>query len=283
MLQNDIQRMARFVHIAQVNHSLYAVTRQEQQHDAHELVYVLTPGYELEVGGQILRLHPGEMLIIGRGVAHRLRVRPDNQTAIYVLQWSEPQRHIDGVLGPLLDADGRILVLLRWLDELAARPRGLRGLERDRRIAHLVEPVLDQLWALQQGEATSLSERILAAMAVDHPHPVTLSDLGDAFGLSPTHLARRFKAETGETPARALARIRLEHALSLLSGTDLPLAAIAARVGIGSPAHLSRLIKRHTGRSASQLRATRQCAGGLSGGAPVTDDHRPPGLTWHCG
>ncbi len=248
--------MDRLIRISLVNHSLHSISLGAQRHEANELIYVLSPGYQLQVADTVYRLGPGQMLLIGYGVEHRLQVRPDRQTTCYVLQWHDSNQRIETAIGPLEDHDGRVLVLLRWLEELTAQPDSV---ERERRLTHLLQPLLDQVLALQEGGATTtLAERVLAAMVQDHGHPITLADLAGNFGLSSGHLARRFKAETGETIGRALTRIRLEHALALLSGTDLPLGVISERVGISSVPHLSRLIRRHTGRTASQLRCARR-------------------------
>jgi transcriptional regulator GlxA family with amidase domain len=43
-----------------------------------------------------------------------------------------------------------------------------------------------------------------------------------------------YTAETGRTPARAVQRLRLEAARTMLSDTRLPLKRVAARCGFGS-------------------------------------------------
>jgi transcriptional regulator GlxA family with amidase domain len=48
--------------------------------------------------------------------------------------------------------------------------------------------------------------------------------------------------------------IRLEAARNLLLTTNLPLKAIAPRVGLGSEYHLSRLLRRHFDLGARELR-----------------------------
>ncbi|MFF0146111.1 transcriptional regulator GlxA family with amidase domain [Amycolatopsis sulphurea] len=53
-------------------------------------------------------------------------------------------------------------------------------------------------------------------------------------GISARQLTRLFDAHLGTTPGKYVRTVRAEHAARLLSGTDLPLTAIARRCGFGS-------------------------------------------------
>lgn len=63
---------------------------------------------------------------------------------------------------------------------------------------------------------------------VGFPSP---ADVADECGLSPSHLRRLFKRETGQTLQEFLAVRRIERACALLLQTDLPLKAISYRLG----------------------------------------------------
>jgi transcriptional regulator GlxA family with amidase domain len=54
-----------------------------------------------------------------------------------------------------------------------------------------------------------------------------------------------FTRETGTTPARFVARARVEGARRALEDTGLPVDAIAARCGFGSAEHMRRTFRRH--------------------------------------
>jgi transcriptional regulator GlxA family with amidase domain len=90
-----------------------------------------------------------------------------------------------------------------------------------------------------------------------HLHdPHTLDSLARRYGLSPRTLARRTRKAVGLSPLQLVQRVRLERALHLLRTTRMPLEEVAAAVGLGDPATLYRLVKRHTGRSPGALRPT---------------------------
>lgn len=82
----------------------------------------------------------------------------------------------------------------------------------------------------------------------------SMSDHAEALEVTPTHLTRVCKAETGKTAAALLTERQLHAARSLLTYSDTPVQDIAARLGFGSPAYFTRFINQHTGMSPSRLR-----------------------------
>ncbi|MDJ0346647.1 DJ-1/PfpI family protein [Streptomyces sp. H10-C2] len=67
---------------------------------------------------------------------------------------------------------------------------------------------------------------------------LTLDRLAEHAGLSSRTLARRFTQQLGTSPGRWLLRQRIEAARVLLEQTDLPVEAIATRVGLASAVNL---------------------------------------------
>lgn len=104
--------------------------------------------------------------------------------------------------------------------------------------------------------------RALAGLHARPAHPWTLDDLARDSGVSRSVLAERFNDFVGVPPMQYLAEWRMQLAASLLSGTALGLAEIAARVGYGSEAALSRAFKRLVGVAPALWRQQR--------GAPLT-------------
>ncbi|MFI6180059.1 helix-turn-helix domain-containing protein [Nonomuraea sp. NPDC051191] len=70
--------------------------------------------------------------------------------------------------------------------------------------------------------------------------PLTLDDLAARAKVSPRTLARRFAEQLGVSPGRWLLQQRVTAARALLEETDLPVEAIAAKVGLSSAANLRR-------------------------------------------
>ncbi|OZM84001.1 GlxA family transcriptional regulator [Pseudonocardia sp. MH-G8] len=77
------------------------------------------------------------------------------------------------------------------------------------------------------------------AWALERLHdPLTLADLAAHAAMSVRTFTRRFREETGVSPARWLTTQRVAAARRLLEGTDLPVERIAAECGFGTTASL---------------------------------------------
>lgn len=77
--------------------------------------------------------------------------------------------------------------------------------------------------------------RIRDALAHARAHlkdQLSVERLAEVANISPRQFARQFTAETGETPARAIERLRCEAALPRIEETAEPLEQIARQVGL---------------------------------------------------
>ncbi|GAB2665398.1 helix-turn-helix domain-containing protein [Nocardia goodfellowii] len=77
--------------------------------------------------------------------------------------------------------------------------------------------------------------------------PLTVRDLAAHLNVSPRTLARRFTEQLGLSPGAWLLSRRIAEARLLLEETDLPVDAIAARVGLTSAVNLRRRFRAHVG------------------------------------
>ncbi|MFL6075237.1 MAG: helix-turn-helix domain-containing protein [Mycobacteriales bacterium] len=106
-----------------------------------------------------------------------------------------------------------------------------------------------------------------AAARLDQP--LSLEVLAARAGVSARTLGRRFREQTGTSPGRWLLAQRLAAARTLLEETDLPVEAVATRVGLSSATNLRR-------RFGQALRTTpgayRRAFGVRSGGLPGSDE-----------
>jgi transcriptional regulator GlxA family with amidase domain len=80
--------------------------------------------------------------------------------------------------------------------------------------------------------------------------------------MSESRFTALFAGSYGKTPMKFVQGIRLRDAADLLRTSDLPLKAIAARVGYSSRSHLSRVFQTQFGTDPTSYRAgKRQLAG----------------------
>lgn len=94
--------------------------------------------------------------------------------------------------------------------------------------------------------------RVLLASAPAASH--RLADLARHLGVSPFHLARVFRAQTGLPVHRYLVRLRLALALDHLGAGETELNALALRLGFATHSHFSAAFRRMFGMSPRQAR-----------------------------
>ena len=99
--------------------------------------------------------------------------------------------------------------------------------------------------------------RIRDALAYARAHlgeRLSVEQLAEVANISARQFARQFVAETGETPAHAIERLRCEAALPRIEGTREPLDQIAMKVGFGAMERMRRVCLRIYGQSPQALR-----------------------------
>jgi AraC-like DNA-binding protein len=105
--------------------------------------------------------------------------------------------------------------------------------------------------------ATALARRRVVADArealVQNP-ALGVIELARRVSVSPHHLSRVFKAETGQTISAYRNRLRVRLVLQRLSEGELCLARLAADLGFADQAHLARVVRREHRMPPSRLR-----------------------------
>lgn len=104
-------------------------------------------------------------------------------------------------------------------------------------------------WRLKRAQAI-LGDRL--------DEELELSDVAAAVGLSTFHFARGFKASTGLPPHAWRNQRRIGRVQALLTGSDRPVAEIAAECGFCSQAHLTNAFRKATGTTPAAWRRERQ-------------------------
>lgn len=97
-------------------------------------------------------------------------------------------------------------------------------------------------------------EDVRALLAADPARPWRLRDVAAATHVSPYHLARQFRAATGETIARYVTRLRLALALDRIADGEDDLARLASDAGFAHHSHLSARFRALFSLSPSQVR-----------------------------
>jgi transcriptional regulator GlxA family with amidase domain len=106
-------------------------------------------------------------------------------------------------------------------------------------------------------ELEAASERVQQALSYVRAHLSkvrSVAQLAKAAGLSPRQFGRVFLAETGQTPSKAIERLRAEAAKGRIESSDEPIETIAQRVGFSDPERMRRAVVRTYGHPPQALR-----------------------------
>lgn len=115
------------------------------------------------------------------------------------------------------------------------------------------------------------SDRIRRALAYASGHlhePLSVEQLAGVACLSPRQFGRAFLAETGQTPAKAVERLRAEAARLRIETGQEPIESIARAVGFSDPERMRRALLRVYGQPPQALR--RLARAGQPGSRSVT-------------
>ncbi|MFE0107150.1 helix-turn-helix domain-containing protein [Streptomyces sp. NPDC059009] len=190
-------------------------------------------------------------------------------TATYTeLGYIEPERPIV----PLSDSSAARAVVAR-IARAARRGNPLLEVETSAAVHEL-------LVALRRARADIApdGDPVLQALARDAFKPLSVAEHAARHGMTPAELRTAVRRGAGCSPKDYLLGIRLGRAKELLAATELPVAAVARRVGYDDPAYFSRLFTRRVGTAPVRFREQqgRAVPGGWS--QQIPDPDHPPML-----
>ena len=254
---------------------------------------VLDGGGVLEVDGEPpLELARGDLVVLPHGDAHVVRDRPGSAvTSIAVLEpanetsWEvrggsngPPTELICGTFQlenaqPLLTALPNVIRVpgregrpVEWLEASVRLLRGEMPVcapgaeEIVTRVTDVLVVQAIRVHLLDDGRepiAVLGDAQIGTAVRLIHADPArpwTVTELARRVALSRSAFSSRFRALTGESPMRYVARFRLALASELLRSTDASVAAVARSCGYGSEASFSRAFQRWFGTTPGSYR-----------------------------
>jgi len=103
-------------------------------------------------------------------------------------------------------------------------------------------------------EAIDYTGRTMQTIREKYMKPIRVSELAAQMHITPDHLARVFKKETGKTISEELWRVRLEAAKEALVQTKATIAQIARQTGYPTESAFSQRFKENTGITPSEYR-----------------------------
>lgn len=107
---------------------------------------------------------------------------------------------------------------------------------------------------LRGGLSPRTWHRIVDYIDANLSQRLTVTELAQLAGLSPSHFLRAFRETCGQAPHQFIVAARLASAEHLIRTTRTPVAAVAKAAGFSSNSHLTAILKRVRGVTPSEIR-----------------------------
>ena len=241
--------------------------RQEAGAGQLALLYCVKGGGWCELNGRRHAVREGDLLVLPPQTPHVCGGNAANPWTIHLAE-------AGGALVPEYLAElgaspehpvvwvGEDLQLVFLFNELlTCLGRGftfLQLLHASQALGYLLSLMIRHRRERSPGAAESLQKvaRCIIYMSEHLDQPLKVSALSAMANLSAAHFTAQFKEQTGSSPRDYLHLVRMHRACQWLTGTELSLKDIAARLGYQDQFHFSRKFKAFSGISPSEYRAT---------------------------
>ncbi len=206
------------------------------------------------------RTEPGDLVLLPPEAPHLYTFDPERGDWVHLwvyffprpdwLDWLHWPAWPEGLLHLTAPPGAPRRRIRRRFEDLIAHGRG----PLQRRVAFAMNALEEILLACDLFNPRSadarLDDRIRTALDLLHlryAEPLTVADLAETCGLSPSRFSHLFRREVGTPPMRYLEERRMERAGELLAFTGKPVAEVARTTGYADPLYFSQVFRRNAG------------------------------------
>ena len=156
-----------------------------------------------------------------------------------------------------LDANSSVIQYLLKLHGDLKRGMKLQPFAGSEIVFHFLS-LLCRTVAYNQDKYSLKTRLAIEAMENDFAKLESINTLAERLGISLSHFTREFTKETGINPIKYLTNIRLQHAMQLLTNTDLSINEIALKCGFSCGNYFSKIFKKSRHISPYQFRSEKR-------------------------
>ena len=222
------------------------------------LMYIIEGELSVDIGGTVTA-KVGDFIVFPPGYKYKYTFSADGAISYYYVHFtgSEVKKTLVA-LG--MDADAAVysagyssIVTEAFAEIFSAYTEDAEF--RDFTAGVAVKRILIALARSMAGEKRhSPIERSLAYIKASYTDDIRVPHLAAMDGFSVSRYNTVFREETGVSPTKLIAQLRLEHACTLLSTTDLPIGDVGRMVGYSDNHFFSKIFKSYMGISPKEYR-----------------------------
>lgn len=231
----------------------------EHSHERPIFNFILGGGYTEYWEGRSMECGPRLLLYHPAGLTHSERFGPTGARCLTIefdgawldrLERAE-DRALRSNLG--LPAGRWAWLRARVLGELG-REDDLSGLAFEGYLMLLIAGTSRAEREKRPGRPSEAIERARDMLHAEFDQQLRISKIAEEVGVSPSYLARAFRAHYGLTPAEYVRCLRIDRARRYLAESDSPIAWVARESGFSDQSHMTRMFRRTYGVTPGEFR-----------------------------
>lgn len=241
-------------------------------HEEIEIKYILSGQAEILCGPRVFIAKPGDVVVINSCEMHGIRSHGEETPSYHILMLPPTlpfNDQISDLIAPAFDrkltfsnlicGDSELQTLIPRLFASLNDPDGASVLESAGLLALILSCLLRRHSRPSDGQQDiqKYAERLRPAIDYIYQHyqeDVRVEDLARSCSLSVYYFCRMFRKGAGCTVSEYVSQFRLEKAATLLTTTDLPVAAVAEQTGYRDESYFSRRFRAWAGCSPGRYR-----------------------------
>lgn len=243
-------------------------SRNLHRHSTDSMLYVVSGRGRCILGDDENSLCPDTVVLLKRGVTHRLVDKPGQSMLIFVLYFHNLDERLNNfLLKPLMEISKSQLVPSHFADEIKGTLRRMIFEQENRPPQYMMaleqslSSILLRLYRIGLFFKTETGDSSIAKDSLQRVNSVLeyikknyyerqdLASVAKSAGLSQRQFSNVCKKATGLSFVKYLSAIRISRAMELLRSTSMPVSAIAFEVGYEELSTFYRAFKRSHGKS----------------------------------
>lgn len=233
------------------------------------LIYCIDGAGRYRVHGNTFDVRANQYFILPAGVPHAYEADADNPWTIYWVHFKGTLApyyacNTDGPIEINVKANSRISDRLKIFEEIFSALSDGYSNDNLHYASAIFHGFLGSLRYIQQYRNfnnSNVGAEDIVAVAIHYMKEnmekhLSLQDIAEYIGYSPSHFSALFKRKTGHAPLAYLNLLKVQIACQMLDETDMKMNQICHKIGIDDAFYFSRLFSKLMGMSPSEYRKT---------------------------